>query len=83
MIRLPRVLSVLLGFAIAMATGGVFAAAASCGPSPHPRSPQWPSEARHRRAAGSHGRSGLAKMVLGSVAAKVLALSPVPVMILK
>ena len=32
---------------------------------------------------GSNGRSGLAKMVLGSVAAKVLALSPVPVMIIK
>ena len=32
---------------------------------------------------GSHGRSGLAKMVLGSVAAKVLALSPVPVLIIK
>ena len=32
---------------------------------------------------GSHGRSGLVKMVLGSVAAKVLALSPVPVLIIK
>jgi nucleotide-binding universal stress UspA family protein len=32
---------------------------------------------------GSHGRSGLAKMVLGSVAAKVLVLSPVPVLIVK
>jgi len=32
---------------------------------------------------GSHGRSGLAKMVLGSVAAKVLALSPVPVLVIK
>lgn len=32
---------------------------------------------------GSHGRSGLAKAVLGSVATKVLALSPVPVMIVK
>ena len=32
---------------------------------------------------GSHGRSGLAKMVLGSVAAKVLALSPIPVLIVK
>ena len=32
---------------------------------------------------GSHGRSGLAKMVLGSVAAKVLALSPVPVLTIK
>ncbi len=32
---------------------------------------------------GSHGRSGLARAVLGSVATKVLALSPVPVMIVK
>jgi nucleotide-binding universal stress UspA family protein len=32
---------------------------------------------------GSHGRSGLARMVLGSVAAKVLALSPIPVLIVK
>ena len=32
---------------------------------------------------GSHGRSGLAKMVLGSGAAKVLAMSPVPVFIIK
>jgi len=32
---------------------------------------------------GSHGRSGIAKLVLGSVAAKVLALSPVPVLIVK
>jgi nucleotide-binding universal stress UspA family protein len=32
---------------------------------------------------GSHGRSGLAKLVLGSVAAKVLALSPIPVLIMK
>jgi nucleotide-binding universal stress UspA family protein len=32
---------------------------------------------------GSHGRSGLARMVLGSVATKVLALSPVPVLIIK
>jgi len=32
---------------------------------------------------GSHGRSGLAKMVLGSVAAKVLALSPIAVLIVK
>ena len=32
---------------------------------------------------GSHGRSGLAKMVLGSVATKVLALSPVPMLIIK
>jgi nucleotide-binding universal stress UspA family protein len=34
-------------------------------------------------AMGSNGRSGLAKLVLGSVAAKVLALSPIPVLILK
>jgi nucleotide-binding universal stress UspA family protein len=32
---------------------------------------------------GSHGRSGLAKLVLGSVATKVLQLSPVPVLIVK
>ena len=32
---------------------------------------------------GSHGRSGLAKMVRGSVATKVLALSPVPMLIIK
>jgi nucleotide-binding universal stress UspA family protein len=32
---------------------------------------------------GSHGRSGLAKMMLGSVAAKVLALSSIPVLIVK
>lgn len=32
---------------------------------------------------GSHGRSGLAKLMLGSVATKVLALSPVPVMVVK
>lgn len=32
---------------------------------------------------GSHGRSGLAKLVLGSVATQVLALSPVPVLIIK
>ena len=32
---------------------------------------------------GSHGRSGLAKLMLGSVAAKVLALSPIPVLIVK
>jgi nucleotide-binding universal stress UspA family protein len=32
---------------------------------------------------GSHGRSGVAKLVLGSVAAKVLAQSPVPVLIFK
>lgn len=30
---------------------------------------------------GSHGRSGVAKIVLGSVATKVLALSPIPVLI--
>lgn len=34
-------------------------------------------------AMGSHGRSGLAKLMLGSVAAKVLALSPIPVLIFK
>jgi nucleotide-binding universal stress UspA family protein len=34
-------------------------------------------------AMGSHGRSGLAKLVLGSVASKVLQLSPVPVLIVK
>lgn len=34
-------------------------------------------------AMGSHGRSGLAKVVLGSVAADVLALSAVPVLIFK
>jgi len=34
-------------------------------------------------AMGSHGRSGLAKLVLGSVATKVLQLSPVPVLIVK
>ena len=32
---------------------------------------------------GSHGRSGVAKLVLGSVAAKVLAQSLVPVLIFK
>ena len=32
---------------------------------------------------GSQGRSGMAKLVLGSVAAKVLVLSPVPVLIVK
>ena len=32
---------------------------------------------------GSHGRSGVAKLVLGSVAAKVLSQSPVPVLIFK
>jgi len=32
---------------------------------------------------GSHGRSGLAKLVMGSVAAKVLVLSPVSVLISK
>jgi nucleotide-binding universal stress UspA family protein len=31
--------------------------------------------------AGSHGRSGLQHLVLGSVAAKLAALSPVPVLI--
>ena len=34
-------------------------------------------------AMGSHGRSGLAKLMLGSVAAKVLTLSPIPVLIFK
>jgi nucleotide-binding universal stress UspA family protein len=34
-------------------------------------------------AMGSHGRSGLAKLMLGSVAAKVLALSSIPVLIFK
>jgi nucleotide-binding universal stress UspA family protein len=34
-------------------------------------------------AMGSHGRSGLAKVVLGSVAAEVLAQSSVPVLIFK
>jgi len=32
---------------------------------------------------GSHGRTGVAKLVLGSVATKVLELSPVPVLIVK
>lgn len=32
---------------------------------------------------GSHGRSGLTKLVLGSVTAKVLALSTVPVLVMK
>jgi nucleotide-binding universal stress UspA family protein len=32
---------------------------------------------------GSHGRTGVARVVLGSVAAKVLMLSPLPVMIVK
>jgi len=32
---------------------------------------------------GSHGRSGLAKLVMGSVAAKVLVLSPVSVLVIK
>ena len=32
---------------------------------------------------GSHGRSGLAKLVMGSVAGKVLVLSPVSVLIVK
>ena len=30
---------------------------------------------------GSHGRSGLSRLVLGSVAAKVVALSPLPVLV--
>ena len=34
-------------------------------------------------AMGSHGRSGVAKFVLGSVATKVLQLSTVPVMVIK
>lgn len=32
---------------------------------------------------GSHGRTGIARVLLGSVAGKVLLLSPVPVMIVK
>jgi nucleotide-binding universal stress UspA family protein len=32
---------------------------------------------------GSHGRTGVARVLLGSVAGKVLVLSPVPVMIVK
>jgi nucleotide-binding universal stress UspA family protein len=32
---------------------------------------------------GSHGRSGVARVLLGSVAGKVLMLAPVPVMIVK
>ena len=32
---------------------------------------------------GSHGRSGVARVLLGSVASKVLVLAPVPVMIVK
>lgn len=32
---------------------------------------------------GSHGRSGIAKLVLGSVASKVLAISPIPVLVVK
>jgi nucleotide-binding universal stress UspA family protein len=32
---------------------------------------------------GSHGRTGVARVLLGSVAGKVLMLSPVPVMIVK
>jgi len=32
---------------------------------------------------GSHGRTGVARVVLGSVAAKVLVLAPMPVMIVK
>jgi nucleotide-binding universal stress UspA family protein len=34
-------------------------------------------------AMGSHGRSGVAKLLLGSVAMKVLQLSPIPVMVIK
>ena len=34
-------------------------------------------------ALGSHGRGGVSALLLGSVAQKVLAQSPVPVMILK
>jgi nucleotide-binding universal stress UspA family protein len=34
-------------------------------------------------AMGSHGRTGLAKLMVGSVAAEVLGLSPVPVLIIK
>lgn len=34
-------------------------------------------------AMGSHGRGGLARLMLGSVAAKVLVLSPLPVLIFK
>jgi nucleotide-binding universal stress UspA family protein len=30
---------------------------------------------------GSHGRSGIARLMLGSVAAKVVAQSPVPVLV--
>jgi len=32
---------------------------------------------------GSHGRTGLVRLMLGSVAAKVLAESPVPVLIVR
>jgi len=32
---------------------------------------------------GSHGRTGIARVLLGSVASKVLMLSPVPVMVVK
>ncbi len=32
---------------------------------------------------GSHGRTGIARMVLGSVAAKVVAQSPVPVLVIR
>ena len=31
--------------------------------------------------AGSHGRTGIGKLMLGSVAAKLVALSPVPVLV--
>jgi nucleotide-binding universal stress UspA family protein len=34
-------------------------------------------------AMGSHGRGGIARLILGSVAAEVLALSPVPVLVFK
>jgi nucleotide-binding universal stress UspA family protein len=32
---------------------------------------------------GSHGRAGVARLVLGSVAAKVVAQSPVPVLVVR
>lgn len=32
---------------------------------------------------GSHGRGGIAKLMLGSVASKVLVLSPIPVLVVK
>jgi nucleotide-binding universal stress UspA family protein len=34
-------------------------------------------------AMGSHGRGGIARLILGSVAAEVLALSPIPVLVFK